>query len=135
MYNEWHHSLLYVGCRLVMMAVGLVPWSNILIDVTVELSSERVLSAGHHCNVLHGYRLGGRLASAHVAIVHHHGSGRVGPVQVVPAVQLQPMPFSAVGILSYTTLDSHQERANRQHQETDVQEPGVTARYDGRHDQ
>jgi len=72
------------------------------------------------------------LVAAAVVVDHHQGA-RVRPV-VVSAVQL-PVPLTAVGVLPYSALNGHQERADRKHQAADVQEPRVPGRHDGRHDQ
>jgi len=158
------NSLLYLGRRLVVMAVsrvvvGLaatVPLADVLVNVALELPAERATVIGtagrRHHNVLQRYGLGtgGRArpgdqrltgnaavvlrVAAAVVVIDHHQRARVRPVMVVPAVQL-PVPLPAVGVLPHPALDGHQERANRKHQAADVQEPRVPGGHDGRHDQ
>jgi len=135
----------------VVVCLTAVPLANVLVDVALELpaKSAAVIDTAGHRDVLQRYGLGGgcgragpggrRLAGNAAAVlvaavvVDHHQGARVRPV-VVPAVQL-PVPLPAVGVLPHSALNGHQERANRKHQATDVQEPRVPGRHDGRHDQ
>jgi len=139
------------------MAVSLaaaVPLADVLVNVALELPAERAAVIGRrHHDVLQRYGLGTggrarpggqrltgnaavvlRVAAAAAVVIDHHQRARVRPVMVVPAVQL-PVPLPAVGVLPHPALDGHQERANRQHQAADVQEPRVPGGHDGRHDQ
>jgi len=136
----------------VIVCLATVPLTDVLVDVALELPAERAAvigTAGHH-DILQRYGLGdccgragpgGRRLAGHAAVVlvaaavviDHHQGARVRPV-VVSAVQL-PMPLPAIGVLPHSALNGHQERADRKHQAADVQEPRVSGRHDGRHDQ
>lgn len=136
----------------VIVCLAAVPLTNVLVDVALELPAKRTAvigTAGHH-DILQRYGLGGGCGSAGpggrqlagnsavvlvaaAVVVDHHQGARVRPV-VVSAVQL-PVPLPAVGVLPYSALNGHQERADRKHQAADVQEPRVPGRHDGRHDQ
>lgn len=134
-----------IGCRLVVMTVrgpgGVVglALADVLVDVALELPAEGVAAAAAgHQDVLQGYGFGGDRRSSGglpgAVAVRRGGGGGVGPVDVVPAVEL-PVPFPAVGVLPHPALDGHQERADRQDQAADVQESRVPGRHHGRHDQ
>jgi len=113
-------DLLYFGCRFVVMAVGVViirlvvSLADVLVNVSLKLPTQSVLTAGRRGDVLQRYGLSSdrrrriRLASrTTTAIVDdHNGSPGVGPVMMVPAVQL-PVPFSAVGLPPHPALDGH----------------------------
>lgn len=131
-----------IGGRLVVMTVrgpgGVVglALADVLVDVALELPAEGVAAAaaGHH-DVLQRYGFGGdRRTGGGLSRVVAVCRGGVGPVDVVPAVEL-PVPFPAVGVLPHPALDGHQERADRQDQAADVQESRVPGRHYGRHDQ
>jgi len=108
-----------------MMAVGglVVPLADILVNVSFELSAQCVLATGcRRGDVLQLYGFGRyrrrrhhrvRLAGRGAVVGCHDSSGGVGPMMVVPVIQL-PVPFSAVGVSTDAALDGHQERANRQ---------------------
>lgn len=146
--------------RVVVGLAAAVPLADVLVNVALELPAERATVIGtagrRRHNVLQRYGLGAggsarpggrrltgnsavvlRVAAAVVVVVvvvDHHQRTRVRPVMMVPAVQL-PVPLPAVGVLPHPALDGHQERADRQHQAADVQEPRVPGGHDGRHDQ
>jgi len=138
--------------RVVVGLAAAVPLADVLVDVALELPAKRAAvigtAGGRHRDVLQRYGLGAgsrarRLTDddataavvlvAAAVVVDHHQGARVRPV-VVPAVQL-PVPLPAVGVLPHPALDGHQERADRQHQAADVEEPRVPGGHDGRHDQ
>lgn len=137
--------------RVVVARLAAVPLAHVLVHVALELPAQRVVPAAAAAyDVLQRYVLrDGRAADGRldthgrraVAVDGQRGRrcgrgrGRLRPVvQVVPAVQL-PVPLAPVRVSPHAALHGHQERADRQHQAADVQEPRVPRRHDGRHDQ
>jgi len=136
--------------RVVVCLAAAVPLADVLVNVALELPAERATVIGtagrRHHDVLQRYGLGtgGRrrltgnaavvLRIAAAVVVDHHQRARIRPVMMMSAVQLS-VPLPAVGVLPHPALDGHQERANRQHQAADVQEPRVPGGHDRRHDQ